>query len=42
MMISNMTLMLYDDDDDYGQYDDFEDNFEFEVGAQPYMFEPLA
>ena len=32
----------YEDDDDYGQYDDSEDIFEFEMGAQPYMFEPLA
>ena len=32
----------YEDDDDYDQYDDFEDIFEFEMGAQPYMFEPLG
>ena len=31
-----------DDYDDYDEYDDFEDIFEFEMGAQPYMFEPLA
>lgn len=32
-----------DDYDDYEDYDDFEDiNYDYELGAQPYMFEPLA
>ena len=32
----------YEDGDDYDDYDDFEDIFDYELGAQPYMFEPLA
>ncbi|XP_015768342.1 PREDICTED: kelch-like protein 26 [Acropora digitifera] len=32
----------YEDDDDFGQYDEFEEIFEFEMGAQPNMVEPRA